>query len=60
MRTAKMFSAHFGLNFQIAYNYKIFDDGIMNLQSDEKGNYLDCEYDDTIRHSISFGVGVTF
>lgn len=56
----KMFSAHFGLNFQIAYNYKIFDDGIMSLQSDEKGNYLDCEYDDTIRHSISFCVGVTF
>ena len=56
----KMFSAHFGLNFQIAYNYKIFDDGIMNLQTDEKGNYLDCEYDDNIRHSISFGVGVTF
>ena len=56
----KMFSAHFGLNFQIAYNYKVFNDGIISIVTDDKGNYLDCEYFDNTRHSISFGVGVTF
>lgn len=56
----KMFSAHFGVNFQIAYNYKNFNDGIMNWIADEKGNYIDSEYFDNTRHSISFGVGVTF
>ena len=56
----KMFSAHFGLNFQIAYNYKVFNDGIVNLITDENGDYRDCEYFDNTRHSISFGVGVTF
>ena len=47
----KMFSIHFGLNFQIAYNYKIFLDEITDLITDEKGNYLDCEYDDEIEKS---------
>ena len=56
----KMFSPHFGLNFQIAYNCKVFDDGIMYAVADEHGNYVDGNYLDNTRHSISFGVGVTF
>lgn len=56
----KMLSAHFGLNLQIAYNYKIFDDSIMSLITNEKGEVIDCGLFDSIRHSISFGIGVTF
>lgn len=59
-KLAKMFSPHFGLNFQIAYNCKVFDDGIMYAVADEHGNYVDGNYLDNTRHSISFGVGVTF
>lgn len=56
----KMCSAHFGINFQIAYNYKVFNDGIMSIITDEAGYQVDCEYFDNTRHSISFGIGITF
>ena len=56
----KMLSAHFGINFQIAYNYKVFNDGIMSIITDGKGEQVDCEYLDNTRHSLSFGVGITF
>lgn len=56
----KMCSAHFGINFQIAYNYKVFNDGIMSIITNEAGYQVDCEYLDNIRHSISFGIGITF
>ena len=56
----KMISAHFGINFQIAYNYKVFNDGIMSIITDGKGEQVDCEYLDNTRHSLSFGVGITF
>lgn len=56
----KMCSAHFGINFQIAYNYKVFNDGIMSIITDEAGYQVDCEYLDNTRHSISLGIGITF
>lgn len=53
----KMFSAHFGLNFQVAYNYKVFNNAVVSAVPDASGND---EYFDEKRHSLSFGIGVTF
>lgn len=53
-----MFKKHFGLNFQIAYNLKRFNDVpvyIYNVESQETRYFNE----NTTRHSLSFGVGIT-
>lgn len=54
----KMFKKHFGLNFQIAYNYKTF----RNAYGITTGDYPEytTEWFDGTRHSISFGMGIAF
>lgn len=50
---------HFGLNFQIAYDLKKFGDILYsNYDSNTDQNYLDKT--NSIRHSLSFGIGITF
>ena len=50
---------HFGVNFQIAYDFKDFRK-ISTISYDEE-NQKNIYYDtNNIRHSISFGVGITF
>ena len=53
-----MFKKHFGLNFQIAYNLKRFNDIPIYIYDVDKNetHYLN---GNSTRHSISFGVGVT-
>ena len=53
-----MFKKHFGLNFQIAYNLKRFND-IPTIIYD--ANLQETHYGTTnsTRHSLSFGVGIT-
>ncbi|QFQ13145.1 hypothetical protein C7Y71_009050 [Pseudoprevotella muciniphila] len=46
----KMFAKHFGLNFQLGYNLKTFNNEDMYGGDDHTD----------VRHSILFGVGVTF
>ena len=50
---------HLGVNFQVAYDFKDFQK-IPTISYDEE-NQKNIYYDsNSIRHSISFGVGVTF
>ena len=51
----KMFAKHFGLNFQLAYNLQGFDNNLDYSSVPSLGSA-----DPDVRHSISFGVGVTF
>lgn len=58
----KMFSTHFGLNFQTAYNYKIFFDGITDLITDKKENYLDVKMMTRSRSpsSVKFALSMSY
>ena len=49
----------FGVNFQIAYDYKDFRK-IATIRYDEESRQNIFYDSNSIRHSISFGVGVTF
>ena len=53
-----MFKRHFGLNFQIAYNLKRFND-IPTYINDIDSQATRFTYANSTRHSLSFGVGVT-
>jgi len=53
-----MISRHFGLNFQVAYNLKRFHESYQTWLSDADG-YGETSMNST-RHSLSFGVGLTF
>lgn len=56
----KMFAKRFGLNFQLGYNLKEFDNipsFKVGFESDEI-NYVGKK--SSIRHSISFGIGLVF
>lgn len=50
---------HFGLNFQIAYDFKDFRK-IQTIYYDVITQETTCYNSNSIRHSLSFGVGVTF
>lgn len=50
---------HFGMNFQIAYDLKDFRK-IPTISYDEESLQNRYYYSNSIRHSISFGVGVSF
>ena len=53
-----MFKKHFGLNFQIAYNLKRFNDVPVYIYDvDSHETHLFNE--NSTRHSLSFGVGIT-
>lgn len=53
-----MFKKHFGLNFQIAYNLKRFNDVPVYIYDvDSQETHLFNE--NSTRHSLSFGVGIT-
>lgn len=54
-----MFARHFGLNFQIAYNLKRFNDIPTYIYNVDKGETTYSKENST-RHSLSFGIGVTF
>ena len=54
-----MFAKHFGLNFQIAYNLKRFNDIPTYIYNVDKGETTYSK-ENTTRHSLSFGIGVTF
>ena len=55
----KMFKKHFGLNFQLGYNLKhINDTPIYRLSSDNQS--YDIQNVNSIRHSLSLGIGVIF
>lgn len=54
----KMLAKHFGLNFQLAYGLKTFDDSFSVIDySDMKQSY---QKSTSLRHSVSFGIGLTF
>jgi len=54
-----MIAKHFGLNFQLAYNLKKFEDIPLVVFSEGTDAPTYSEAHST-RHSISFGIGVTF
>ncbi len=53
-----MFKRHFGLNFQIAYNLKRFNDIPTYIYNANTQETRYCNTNNT-RHSLSFGIGVT-
>ncbi len=53
-----MFKKHFGLNFQIAYNLKRFNDVPTYIYDVDKQETR-FTYENSTRHSLSFGVGIT-
>lgn len=56
----KMFRRHFGLNFQLGYNLKEFG-GIPSYEVDlTNGEFNYIGEKNSIRHSISFGIGLVF
>lgn len=54
-----MFAKHFGLNFQVAYNLKRFTSIPTYIYNVESGDITFTEESST-RHSLSFGIGLTF
>ena len=54
-----MIMRHFGLNFQIAYDLKNFRD-ITTAYYDEATDKTEFYKSNSTRHSISFGIGLTF
>lgn len=50
---------HFGLNFQIAYDLKNFRD-ITTAYYNETTDKTEFFKSNSTRHSISFGIGLTF
>lgn len=56
----KMFRKHFGLNFQLGYNLKEFG-GIPSYEVDfVNGEFNYVGKKSSIRHSVSFGIGLVF
>lgn len=53
------FAKHLGVNFQIAYNLKCFDD-LPTYTIDTYLNRTTYSEEDATRHSLSFGIGLTF
>lgn len=55
-----MLAPHFGLNFQLAYNYKALDDAYARAILGGEGMPVDYELLDARRHSLWLGIGMTF